>query len=70
MTNDLIFVSLLCSFIIGTLAGACGLWLCLRCRCEPGGGGGGTSSRSAVAPLRMRPPITTGGGAPVAPDRS
>ena len=68
MTNDLIFVSLLCSFIIGTLAGACGLWLCLRCRCEPGGGG--SLSRSAVAPLRMRPPITTVGGAPVAPDRS
>lgn len=67
MSNDLIFVSLLCSFIIGTLAGACGLWLCLRCRCEPGGGGG-SSSRSAAAPLRLRP--TTGGGAPVAPDRS
>ena len=64
MTNDLIFVSLLCSFIIGTLVGACGLWLCVRCRCEPGGG----ASRSAVAPLRLRP--TTGGGAPVAPDRS
>jgi hypothetical protein len=68
MTNDLIFVSLLCSFIIGTLVGACALWLCVRrCRCEPGGG---ASSRSAVAPLRLRPPPTAGGGAPVAPDRS
>ena len=27
MTNDLIFVSLLCSFIIGALVGACALWL-------------------------------------------